>query len=210
MVKIIGHMHVRHINTDNTMCLSAHPTHVYWGYFVCARSLNRNQTNELVRQNTGLLCTEVFAWLFVSVHAHASLCSLNMCKCVIPLVYGLWQCRWVSLSPSIAASVDGLWIWHEAKTSVENLTSEMTIGGRHVVLLSNSALRSCLDSHHSITDHIHNLQQKISNFLFSHFLFCIDGSVTREGRKRRKSFQLSAVLIMYTTDKFYPHICVFA
>lgn len=72
-----------------------------------------------------------------------------------------------------------------------------------MVLFSNSTLRSCLDSHHSIIDHIHNLQQKTSNFLFSLFLFCIDGSVTGEGRKRKrkkkkKSLQLSVDLLNFS------------
>lgn len=58
----------------------------------------------------------------------ASMCHLTMCKCVILLVYGLWQRWWVSLSSLIAAPADGLRLWQEEK-SVGNLTPGSAAGG---------------------------------------------------------------------------------
>lgn len=64
----------------------------------------------------------------VCMRAHTSMCHLSMCKCVIPLVYGLWQCWWVSLSSLIAAPADGLWIWQEGRGKKKCRKSHLWIG----------------------------------------------------------------------------------
>lgn len=133
----------------------------------------------------------------VCMRAHASMCHLSMCKCVIPLVYGLWQCWWVSLSSLIAALADGLWIWQEGREkSVENLTSGSAMGGRHVV---HTNLSTCFDTNHSI---VRLTLRLLLNCLGS---FQIWGELLWS--QCHCTVMYSGVIIIYATDELHlPHM----
>lgn len=137
----------------------------------------------------------------VCMRAHASMCHLSMCECVIPLVYGLWQCWWVSLSSLIAAPADGLWIWQEGREkSVENLTSGSATGGRHVV---HTNLPTCLDTNHSI---VRPTQCLLLNCLNSfQVCCCIKLSITENDMRRVITIAMSLQRYVFWCNYFIHH-----